>query len=86
MMQLKSLYSIIDGFVLTWCGYSFIELMAMVSAGNSMLSSIDGIVKLIMSILGALYILVRVWKFYRMAHIEIRTKELDLQKKEIEHK
>ena len=39
-----------------------------------------------MSILGALYIGVRVWKYYRVSKIEIRTKKLDLLKKEKEHK
>jgi len=85
-MYIKSIYSIIDGFVLTWCGYSFIEMMDMLSAGQSVLGSIDGTIKLIMSILGALYIGVRVWKYYRVSKIEIRTKELDLLKKEKEHK
>ena len=46
MMYIKSIYSIIDGFVLTWCGYSFIEMMDMLSAGQSVLGSIDGTIKL----------------------------------------
>lgn len=85
-MYIKSIYIVIDGFVLTWCGYSFIEVIAMISTGQSILGSIDGTIKLIMSILGALYIAVRVWKYYRVSQIEIRTKELDLLKKEKEHK
>jgi hypothetical protein len=81
MQQVKDFINFFDIIVGTFWSFSMIELLPIIISGqvaNTLFSSISGVVQLLFAFAGLLYLVLRMWHFYRMSilHWAYRREEL----------
>jgi hypothetical protein len=81
MQQVKDFLNFLDIIVGTFWGFTMIEIVPLIISGqvaNTLLSSISGVVNLLVAFAGLVYLILRAWHFYRMSilHWAYRREEL----------
>ncbi len=91
MQQVKDFLNFLDIIVGTFWGFTMIEIVPLIISGqvaNTLLSSISGVVNLLVAFAGLVYLILRAWHFYRMSilHWAYRREELIEKKRNNETK
>lgn len=81
MQQVKDFLNFLDIIVGTFWGFTMMEVIPVFFSGqiaNTLLASASGVVNLLLSIAGLIYLIIRAWHFYRMSilHIAYRREEI----------
>lgn len=87
MVKIKTFILGFDCFWLSVSGYSIVDIIGTFISGNLALSGIDNFIKLLFSMAGLIYLLVRIYNTIMMSKLERRYKEQEIiEKQNANHK
>ena len=86
MVKIKSFLIGFDYLSLSLSGYTTIDLIQLAISGNNILSTFDGFVKLLLSIAGLVYLVVRIVHSIKMNRLNQRYREQEVIEKESHNK
>ena len=85
MQQVREFLNFLDYIVATFWGFTLVEILPAVAAGNifpEMLSSVSDFIKVLFSIAGLIYLIVRLVHFAKMSKINIDIRKEELYEKQ----
>lgn len=85
MERIKVFLLSLDWIFLTISGYSFIDIASTLVAGNLAVSSIDNFIKLLLSMVGFVYLCARTYYYIKKTSIDVRYRQQELIAKEREN-
>lgn len=81
MQQIKDFLNFLDFLVGTFWSFTMMDILPIVFSGqitSQLLSSVSGIVNLLLAIAGLIYLVVRLIHFIRMSKLHIESKKQDI--------
>lgn len=85
MVKIKAFILSADFICLSASGYSFIDILETIISGNLALSGIENFIKLLFSMVGFVYLCVRIYHFTKKSSLERELLREDIIAKEIEN-